>query len=376
MKTIRVLIADESVFIRQQLTKMLSGRENITVIGGAGNGSEAVVKAVELYPSIVLMGCQMPLVDGFEALVKIRELTGIPVIMMLINRKNPEADCREALEKGAADCIIHRAALLSKDVLELTHEVIAMIRRISAHYEEEKKLIRPPQKATFPANQHVPKVSPVQSVSKKPYTRRHLPPGVLEVVVIGISTGGPPALQELVARLPADFPVPVIVVQHIPAEFTQSLARRLNASSHIEVKEAKHGMRLASGTVFLAPGGTQVLISADKTFILSDEDYEVPYSPSVDVLTASVVEVYGGKAMGVMMTGMGNDGLLGFRALHKAGGYILAQDEASSVIYGMPKAVIDDAIVHEIHSLDDLPEAIASCFKLHACTPHKEVHLA
>jgi len=373
MKTIRVLIADESVFIRQQLSKMLAGREGITVIGGAGNGSEAVVKAVELYPSIVLMGCQMPLVDGFEALEKIRDLTGIPVIMMLINRKDPEADRREALEKGAADCVIHRAALLSKDVLELTHEVLAMIRRVSARHQEEVKLIRPVHQ---PPLNPIPKVSPEKPLSKKPYSRRHLPPGVLEIVVIGISTGGPPALQELIARLPADFPVPIIVVQHIPAEFTQSLARRLDAISQLEVKEAKHGMRLSGGTVFLAPGGSQVLIAVDKTIILSDDDYDVPYSPSVDVLTSSVVEVYGGNALGVMMTGMGNDGLLGFRALHQAGGYILAQDEESSVIYGMPKAVIDDAIVHEIHSLSDLPEAIASCFKLHACVPQAEKNLA
>jgi|JI8StandDraft_1071087.scaffolds.fasta_scaffold02017_8 two-component system chemotaxis response regulator CheB len=374
MKTIRVLIADESVFIRQQLSKMLAGREGITVIGGAGNGSEAVVKTVELYPSIVLMGCQMPLVSGFEALEKIRELTGIPVIMMLINRKNPEADRREALEKGAADCIVHRAALLSKDILELTHEVVSMIRRIAAHHEE-KKLARPQPKTVNTPIPAVPKVSPEKPMTKKPYARRHLPPGVLEIVVIGISTGGPPALQELIARLPAGLPVPIVVVQHIPAEFTQSLARRLDVVSHLEVKEAKHGMRLSGGMVYLAPGGTQVLIAADRTVIISDEEYEVPYAPSVDVLTSSVVEVYGGRALGVMMTGMGNDGLLGFRALHQAGGYIIAQDEESSVIYGMPKAVIDDAIVHEIHSLSDLPEAIASCFKLHACAPAVEKRL-
>lgn len=368
MKTIRVLIADESVFIRQQLTKMLSGHEDITVIGGAANGGEAVVKVMDLYPSVVLMGCGMPLVSGFEALVKIRELTGIPVIMTIINRKHPEEDHREATKLGAADCITHRAALLSKDIEVLKAELIMKIRRVSAEYEAWKKNNLQPSHIQTLAK---PKPEPAVPI-KAPYSRRRLPPGVISIIIIGISTGGPPALQEVVSRLPAELPVPVIVVQHIPAEFTQPLARRLNTMARLDVVEARHGMRLTGGMIVLAPGGRQMLIMPDKTIAVSHDVFDVPYCPSIDITAGSIVDVYGSETLGVMMTGMGNDGLSGFRKIHQAGGYILAQDEASSVVYGMPKAVIDDAIVQEIHSLTDLPEAIASCFKLHACAPAAE----
>lgn len=368
MKTIRVLVADESVFIRQQLTKMLSGIEDITVIGGAANGGEAVVKVMDLYPSVVLMGCRMPLVSGFEALVKIRELTGIPVIMTIINRKYPEEDHREATKLGAADSIMHRAALLSKDIEGLKTELIMKIRRVSAEHEVWKK--NNPQPSLI---QTVTKPKPVPPIpTKAPYSRRRLPPGIISIIIIGISTGGPPALQEVISRLPSELPVPVIVVQHMPAEFTQPLARRLNTMSRLEVVEARHGMRLTGGMIVIAPGGRQMLMKPDKTIAISHNVFDVPYCPSIDITAGSVVEVYGSEILGVMMTGMGNDGLLGFRKIHQAGGYILAQDEASSVVYGMPKAVIDDAIVQEIHPLSDLPEAIASCFKLHADIPSTE----
>ncbi|MBK9249026.1 MAG: chemotaxis-specific protein-glutamate methyltransferase CheB [Ignavibacteria bacterium] len=369
MKPIRVLIADESVFIRQQITKMLSGREDITVIGGAGNGSEAVVKVLDLYPSVVLMSCQMPLVSGFEALEKIKELTGIPVIMMLINRKNPEADRREALERGAVDCIIHRSALLSKDILDLKNEFIEIITNVSASYEEYK-LIHPRKPVEVTKTINTERTAKNESPNlKPPYKRRHLPPGIIEIVIVGISTGGPQSLEDVISRLPATMPVPIVVIQHMPMEFTKSFARRLNTIVHLEVKEASHGMRLESGTVYIAPGGLQMSISAEKTIVITDGGFDVAYSPSIDVITHSIVTVYGGNALGVMMTGMGNDGLVGFRELHKAGGYILAQDEESCVIYGMSKAVIDDAIVNEIHSLQDIPEAIASCFTLKSVAP-------
>ncbi len=370
MKPIRVLIADESVFLRQQLTKMLAGREDITVIGGAANGGEAVVKVMDLHPSVVLMGCQMPLVNGFEALEKIRELTGIPVIMTIINRINPEEDCREAQKRGAAACIVHGAALLSKDIDVLKSELVTTVTRVAAEYEEWKKLNPPPVPLPALVKQKPEPVAPV----KAPYSRRRLPPGVIDIIIIGISTGGPPALQEVVSRLPAELPVPVVVVQHIPAEFTLPLARRLNTLAHLDVVEAKHGMRLTAGVIALAPGGTQMLIMPDKTISISREEFDVPYCPSIDITASSIVDVYGGTTLGVMMTGLGNDGLLGFRRIHKAGGYIIAQDEASSVIYGMPKAVIDDAIVQEIHPLSDLPEAIASCFALHAVRPAQRIY--
>jgi two-component system chemotaxis response regulator CheB len=372
MKPIRVLVADESVFIRQQITKMLSGREDITVIGGASNGSEAVVKVLDLLPSVVVMNCHLPLVSGFEALEKIRDLTGIPVIMMIINRKKPNADAAEATALGAVDCII-KSAFVSSEVMSIKNELIDKINQAnrksskiqSMPLEHSDECILESVSISSDKENIIQKKG--QALQSKQFNRPN--PNDISIVVVGVSTGGPMALHQLVPKLPTNFPIPIIIVQHMPVYFTASLSKRLNTMSHLDVVEAADGMKLKAGTVVIAKGGKQIQITHEHTIRLSDDDFNVIYKPSIDVLVHSIVEVFGGKAIGVMMTGMGSDGVLAFKKLHQAGGYIIAQDEETSIVFGMPKAVIDANIAHEIHSLNELADAIAACLDVHAIEP-------
>ncbi len=375
MKKIRVLVADNSVFIRQQITKMLSGRDDITVIGGASNGSEAVVKVLDLLPSVVLMNCQLPLVSGFEASRKIQELTGIPVIMMIINRKNPTADIAEAIDNGASECIILKSAFVSNDVKNIKDELIQKIMSVNGGTPQ----VSPKKKENFNEplidtdDTHKKDIrkdeSDLELTIKRPLVSD------VRIIVIGVSTGGPMALHQLIPKLPVNFPIPVIIVQHMPAYFTSSLAKRLNGMSHVSVKEAVDGMKLMPGVVYIAQGGKHIQITKDHAIHLSDDDFNVIYKPSIDVLVNSIVEVYEGKAVGVMMTGMGSDGALALKKLHRAGGYIIAQDEKTSIVFGMPKAVIEANIVSEIHALDDLAEVVSMCVGLHAVEPRDSKHL-
>lgn len=375
MKKIRVLVADNSVFIRQQITKMLSGRDDITVIGGASNGSEAVVKVLDLLPSVVLMNCQLPLVSGFEASRKIQELTGIPVIMMIINRKNPNADIVEAIDNGASECIVQKSAFVSNEVKNIKDELIQKIMSVNGSTPQvplkEKEVFDQPKIETEDTYK---KGSQSTETAEEATVKRPLVSDV-KIIVIGVSTGGPMALHQLIPKLPVNFPIPIIIVQHMPAYFTSSLAKRLNGMSHVSVKEAGDGMKLMPGVVYIAQGGKHIQITKDHTIHLSDDDFNVIYKPSIDVLVNSIVEVYEGKAVGVMMTGMGSDGALALKKLYRAGGYIIAQDEKTSIVFGMPKAVIEANIVSEIHALDDLAEVVSMCVGLHAVEPRDSKHL-
>ena len=368
MKKIRVLVVDNSVFIRQQITKMLSGMDDITVIGGASNGSEAVVKVLDLLPSVVLMNCQLPLVSGFEASSKIKELTGIPVIMLIFNRKNSENDVVEAYENGASECIIRKSAFVSSDIMNIKDELIDKIKSVTLESTETNTK----QKVNIEKEAVQDESEKSENVFSKTFAEKEIPkslhpiPNDLKIVVIGVSTGGPMALHQLIPKLPSNFPIPIIIVQHMPAYFTASLAKRLNEMSHVSVKEASDGMKLLPGTVLIAQGGKHIQITNEHTIHLSDDDFNVIYKPSIDVLVNSIVEVYGGNALGVMMTGMGSDGTLAFKKLHQAGGYIIAQDEKTSIVFGMPKAVIDANIVSEIHPLENLASAISACLGLNA----------
>lgn len=342
--------------------------EDITVIGGASNGSEAVVKVLDLLPSVVLMNCQLPLVSGFEATCKVKELTGIPVIMMIFNRKNSENDVKEAFENGAAECIVQKSAFVSSDIMNIKDELIEKIKSVTINLSKIDKK----QKVENGKDQTQDERDKTKDSDSKTLTEQEIPKVInpifrdLKIVVIGVSTGGPMALHQLIPKLPSNFPIPIIVVQHMPAYFTASLAKRLNEMSHVSVKEASDGMKLLPGTVLIAQGGKHIQITNEHTIHLSDDDFNVIYKPSIDVLVNSIVEVYGGSALGVMMTGMGSDGTLAFKKLHQAGGYIIAQDEKTSIVFGMPKAVIDANIVSEIHPLEDLASAISGCLGLNA----------
>ena len=203
---------------------------------------------------------------------------------------------------------------------------------------------------------------------------RHRPNGhEIKAIGIGISTGGPSALQVLFACLPAEIPVPILVVQHMPPHFTASLARRLDSNSRLNIKEAVHGETVLPGCVYIAPGGMNMLINKRMRIELNERDEGEMFKPSVDILLASMVESFDKNCIGIIMTGMGNDGLRGLKYLNKAGGYIISQDVETSVVAGMPRSVIDAGIVDEIRPLSELSSVVSSIFGLKAFESLKKI---
>ncbi len=366
MEKIRVLIADDSVFMRQALTKMLSSVPDIEVVDTARNGQDAVEKVKRLNPDLVTMDVEMPIMSGLEALRIIMDTIPLPVLMVSAVTSEGAQQTLDALALGAVDFITKRSAFgIGNDSADFQEELIGKIRQIGGNTILRNRLLRRRRLAAEPhtrpntlTHQHqMPQTKPAASISG----RKRLPANHFSVAVIGISTGGPAALQNLIPKLPANLPVPLLIVQHMPPHFTKSLADRLNSSSHLAIVEAADGDILEPGKVYIAPGGFQMLVGKNNRIKISSEDFKVLYRPCVDVLLNSVVEVYGGRVLGVIMTGMGRDGSAELKRVHEKGGYIIAQDEASCVVYGMPKAVVEEGIADEIHPLDAIPNAIASC---------------
>ncbi len=350
MKKIRVLIVDDSAFVRTFIRQTLEKYPNIEVVGVARDGEDAIRKAEQLQPDVVTLDVEMPRKSGLEALPEILRVANTAVIMVSsLTQEGAEATI-EALEKGAADFIPKPASLIGSDAVEDFRRVLVeKVQLVGLHKDRFRRIHR---------------VTPVR---KEPYItvdsgfkERRREAKKSRLVVIGVSTGGPLSLQQVIPLLPADFPLPVIVVQHMPPQFTRSLADRLNTLSAIAVKEAEEGDVLQPRQVFVAPGGRQMLVrsrgvGAVLHIVDSGEQYRNEiFKPSVNVTTFSAIEVFGGKIIGVMMTGMGSDGKKAFVELHRRGGTIIAQDEQSCVVYGMPRAVIEAGVADYIVPLDKI----------------------
>ncbi|GAB1430847.1 chemotaxis response regulator protein-glutamate methylesterase [Ignavibacteria bacterium] len=365
MEKIRVLIVDDSVFMRQTLKKMLSAESDIEVVDVARNGQDAIEKIKRLNPDLVTMDVEMPVMSGIDALRIIMKDNPLPVLMVSAVTSEGAQQTLDALALGAVDFITKRSAFgTGNDSTGFQEELIGKIRNIGGNALLRSRLrrrrgsVRPTTERTAqsPTQAHAS-----HAVSTRSTGRKRLPSSHFSVVVIGISTGGPSALQNVIPKLPANLPVPVLIVQHMPAHFTKSLAERLNAASPLTVVEATDGEAVVPGKVYIAQGGMQMLVTKNSSVKISNEDFKVLYRPCVDVLLSSVIDVYGGNVLGVIMTGMGRDGSEELKKIHAKGGYILAQDEASCVVYGMPKAVVEEGIADEILSLDAIAPAIAAC---------------
>lgn len=370
MDKIRVLIADNSVFMRQALKKMLSTAPEIEIVDTARNGHEAVDKVRQHQPDIVTMDDEMPVLSGLDALKKIMEIMPVPVLMVSAVTSEGAQQTLDALTLGAVDFITKISAFgTGNDTEGFQEELVSKIRQIGGNTLLRARLNRRKRILGYasPATRQLVVAQPVATApihrpeQPRTTTKKRPAPSHFSLVVIGISTGGPAALQHVVPRLPARLPVPVLIVQHMPPHFTKSLADRLNSISQLSVCEAADGEQLAPGKVYIAPGGSQMLITKSGRITISQENFNVLYRPSVDVLLNSVNEIYGGSTLGVIMTGMGRDGCDELKKLHSNGGYVLAQDEASCVVYGMPKAVVDEGIADEILPLDKIAATIASC---------------
>lgn len=334
---IRVLIIDDSAFMRRALTRRIELDARFKVIDTAEDGQDGVNKALSLRPDVITLDVDMPVLNGIDALKAIVAKSSIPVIMVSAQTHDGARVTIEALEIGAFDFIPKSQG--TDNIHEKLHAAVAG---------------GPKRRRGAPASAS-PAIAPARILTPvRPGLGLRMKP---RVVIIGSSTGGPAALATLVAQLPKNLPVPVVIAQHMPPHFTQALAKRLDDNCPPPVVEATHGEPLLK-KVYIAPGGMQLRLTANELRV-EPEKGESLYKPSVDVLAESALAAFGGAVMAVMLTGMGSDGSLQFGKLRQAGAYVIAQDQATSVVWGMPRAVVEQKSADEVLPMDRVGSRIS-----------------
>lgn len=370
MIKLKVLVVDDSGFFRRRVSEIIEQDPGLQVIGTANNGKEAIAKAAELKPDVVTMDIEMPVMNGIDAVRRIMETNPIPILMFSSLTHDGAKATLDALDAGALDFLPKKFEDIARDRKEATDLLIQRIKQIARKRYLLKR--RTPAASPEPARRapEAKSATPTSSLRTAQTTGRTVaqPERVQPVrarasgkqyklLAIGTSTGGPVALQNILTQLPANFGMPIVLVQHMPAAFTGAFAQRLNSLCKISVKEAEHGDILKPGCAYLAPGGMQMMVegkpSAAKLKIM-DGGERVNYKPSVDISFASISKVYSGDVLGIILTGMGADGREGCRMLKSCGAKIWAQDEESCVVYGMPQAVTSAGIAEENITLNQI----------------------
>jgi two-component system, chemotaxis family, protein-glutamate methylesterase/glutaminase len=339
---IRVLVVDDSAFIRRAIIKMFEHNADIRIIDVAADGEMAIELIKKHHPDVVTLDVQMPILDGLTALERIMRECPTPVIMLSSITGKGGDKTLKALELGAVDFIDKASAGGPMDFSGIARELAGKI-MVAAGIDLGKLTT---QAKTEPAAA-VPAAFP--------------PSGEIEAVLIGTSTGGPPALQTILGNIPADFPCPVLIVQHMPVGFTASLAERLDRISRAAVKEAVNGEPLRPGTVYIAPGGHHLKIirsGADLHARLDDAPEQSLHRPSVDVLLESAAAACGSKCLAFVLTGMGKDGAVGAELLKRTGGKVIVEAEETAIVFGMPKAVMDAISVDGVIPLHQVAECM------------------
>lgn len=345
----KVLVVDDSSFFRRRVTDILNKDAKLNVIDVAVNGQEAVEKAILLKPDVITMDIEMPVLNGIDAVKQIMAKSPTAILMFSSLTHQGAKATIEALEAGALDFLPKKFSEIAKSSDEagslLRQRVVEIARKPAG--VKVRKIVRPTsssptlQKEKLSNTPVKPSVTPVISKEKKVLTRSS--GKEYKLMAIGTSTGGPVALQNILVKLEQNFPLPIIIVQHMPAAFTAAFASRLNTLCKITVKEAENGDVLKPGHAYLAPGGRQMIISGSeqsaKIKILDDDSPKITFKPSVDISFGSAAKTFAGKVLGVILTGMGSDGKEGARMLKSKGATIWSQDEQSCVVYGMPQAI-------------------------------------
>jgi two-component system chemotaxis response regulator CheB len=363
--TYKVLVVDDSSFFRRRVTDILNKDPQLEVIDVAVNGQEAVDKAVSLKPDVITMDIEMPVLNGIAAVKQIMAQSPTAILMFSSLTHQGAKSTLEALEAGALDFLPKKFS----EIAQNSDEAGSLLRQRVAQLAKKGGVTRRSLSSSRPATKRSQDSQPV-STARKPITStsakksestvRSAQGKNYSLLAIGTSTGGPVALQKILTQFPQDFPLPIIMIQHMPATFTHAFASRLNSLCKITVKEASDGDILKPGCAYLAPGGRQMIIAgtenAAKIKIIDDNSAKITFKPSVDVSFGSAAKIFGADVLGIILTGMGADGREGSRMLKAKGSTIWAQDEQSCVVYGMPHAVTVAGI-----SQQSLPlEAIAS----------------
>ena len=346
-RLLRVLVVDDSVLYRKVLSDVLSSIPGVEVVGTATDGKVALAKIPQLKPDMLTLDFDMPELDGLKVLEQVRtDHPDVKVVMVSTHTKEGAAITLKALELGAltfatkprTENPLESKAVLFDQLAPVVKEIISQIQP-SQHSVGNAPAIPP-----------VIDAAPERIISQAEVGR-------IQIVAIGISTGGPKALAELIPCLPQDLRIPVVIVQHMPSEFTAALAESLDQKTELKVIEAENNMELKRGTIFIAPGGRQmkvINISGKPMLEVNDDPPENHCQPSVDYLFRSISKVYGKHALGVIMTGMGSDGVLGLRLMKRLGAQVIAQDKQSCVVFGMPGEAINAGVVDRVVPLNHI----------------------
>ncbi|MCY1420603.1 Chemotaxis response regulator protein-glutamate methylesterase of group 1 operon [compost metagenome] len=354
---VKVLVVDDSGFFRRRVSEILSADPTIQVVGTATNGKEAIDQALSLKPDVITMDYEMPMMDGITAVRHIMQRCPTPVLMFSSLTHEGARVTLDALDAGAVDYLPKNFEDISRNPEKVKQMLCEKVHTISRSNRRSISYAAPvPQ----PASHTQPSVSspapraaaPVRAAAsaaspapkRKPY----------KLVAIGTSTGGPVALQRVLTQLPANFPAPIVLIQHMPAAFTKAFAERLDKLCKISVKEAEDGDMLRPGLALLAPGGKQMMIDGRGAVKILPGDERLNYKPCVDITFGSAAKSYGDKVLSVVLTGMGADGREGARLLKQGGSTVWAQDEASCVIYGMPMAIVKANLADAVYGLDEI----------------------
>ncbi|MBL4285193.1 protein-glutamate methylesterase/protein-glutamine glutaminase [Vibrio fluvialis] len=365
---IRVLVVDDSSFFRRRVSEIINSESRLEVIDVATNGREAVDKAQRLKPDVITMDIEMPVMDGITAVREIMASNPTPILMFSSLTHDGAKATLDALDAGALDFLPKKF----EDIARNRDEAVALLQQRVLQIAAKKAFMRRPVVSRPAASSPAP-TSGSSLLNRTQPTTQSLSPSrpvaaatrfkasgkKYQLTAIGTSTGGPVALQKILTKLPANYPHPIVLIQHMPATFTAAFASRLNSLCKIEVKEAEDGDVLRPGVAYLAPGGKQMMLEgrpgAAKLRII-DGGERMNYKPCVDVTFGSASKVYGDKVLSMVLTGMGADGREGARMLKNAGATIWAQDEDSCVVYGMPQAVAKAGISSEDLPLDRIAE--------------------
>lgn len=374
---VKVLVVDDSGFFRRRVTEILAGDPQIQVVGTASNGREAVDQTLALHPDVITMDYEMPVMDGITAVREIMQRCPTAVLMFSSLTYEGARVSLDALDAGAADYLPKNFEDISRNpdkvrqlLCERVHALARTNRRSlglsssiapttspavsSATSSATRPTLRSTTSEPAPAAKAAPATARSTASNSPPPRKKHY-----QLVAIGTSTGGPVALQKVLTQLPASFPAPLLLIQHMPAAFTKAFAERLDKLCKIRVKEAEDGDTLKPGVALLAPGGKQMMLDGRGVVRILPGDERLNFKPCVDVTFGSAAKAFRDKVLAVVLTGMGADGREGARMLKTAGSDIWAQDEASCVIYGMPMAIAKANLADGIYSLDDIGRYLA-----------------